>query len=111
MLNGCCQRIKMRIKFFNNIVFALKFMYFYKIYFLLFKIQLVYHLKRWLLFAIPKGFSFFIFIYKRNFLLFYVIDFFLSAMVFLYFIDNSLNVLFPIAGVVYNKTMFEENIC
>lgn len=84
---------------------------FYNFYFSLVKIQILYFLSYSFLFLIPKCFSFFIFIYKKNFLFFYIIDIFLSSVIFLYFIDNSLNVLFPIAGVVYNKKIFEENIC
>lgn len=56
----------------------------------------------------PKFFNFLVIVYKKNFLFFYFVDIFLSGLFFLYLVNISLDVLFPIAGVVYNKTMFED---
>lgn len=96
----------MIIKFFNKFVLLFCF---YNFYWFLLKLNLINFLKYQISFLIPKIFEFFIKIYEKNFLFFYIIDNFLSVILFLYVIKNSLEIIFPIAGAVYNENLFEES--
>lgn len=79
-------------------------------YWFLLKLNIINFLKYQFLFLIPKLFDFFIKMYEKNFLFFYVVDNFFSILIFLYLIETSLETIFPVIGVVYNQKLFEENI-
>lgn len=109
----------MNIKFFNFILNLVKnclyllsqvfiFAWFYPLSVNLAVSGTFFFIKFNFLFLVPKLCDIFIRVYKKKFLFFYTLDYFLSGIIFLYFVNYSLEILFPIAGLVYNQILFEE---